>query len=167
MVLCARQTNLSQSYSHFHMPSHSACKSCLGPSAPGPGGGANTYPTLFHLLSPGRATGTSQHNRTAPTFGEEYGDGDEGDVLLSKSGAASSSALTAGSAASQAARAKTQEGLGLSGRAVDPQAASSTIGQPYCCLLIASHMYSLSKVASDQWFCVTYFCRDSKQMLCS
>ena len=68
-------------------------------------------------------------------------------MLLTKSGAASSSALTAGSAASQAARAKTQEGLGMSGQAVDPQAASSTTGQPYCCLLIASHLYNLGKFA--------------------
>ena len=72
----------------------------------------------------------SQHSKTVPTFDEEYGDDDEDDVVSDQSSAASFSAKTAGTLASQAARAKTQEGLGTSSRAVDPQAASSTTGQP-------------------------------------
>ena len=75
----------------------------------------------------------SQHSKTAPTVDEEYGDDDEeGDVVSGKLSAASSSGLTTSTAASQAARAKTQEGLAISGRAVNPQAASSTTGQPNC-----------------------------------
>lgn len=79
----------------------------------------------------------SHHSKTAPTSDEEYGDGGEGGVVPGSAGA-SASALTAGAAASQAARAKTQKELGTSSQAVNLQAASTGQGQPHCCSVTAS-----------------------------
>lgn len=80
----------------------------------------------------------SQHSKTAATFDEEYGGGGEDGAVPGRAGAASTSGLTAGTAASQAARAKTQKDVGTSGQAGKPQVASTGQGQP-CCKMLLNH----------------------------
>lgn len=92
----------------------------------------------------------SQHSKTAPTFDEEYGSGSEDGVVPGRAGAAATSALTAGTAASQAARAKPQKVVGTSG-----QAATTGQGQPHCCSVtpFTRLLFEQSRQASDQSCC--------------